>query len=60
MPKILKNRVFIFVLRRLRLEFPVIIYGNGGGAAGSLGCRRRRLSRSPYASSSGQCDMTSN
>jgi len=24
-----------------RLEFPVIIYENGGGAAESLGCRRR-------------------
>jgi len=43
MPKILKNRVFIFILQRRRLEFPVIIYENGGGAAESLGCRRRRL-----------------
>jgi hypothetical protein len=58
MPKILKNRVFKLMLRRL--ECPVIIYGNGGGAAESLGCRRRldfppknrrrRLSRSTYTS----------
>jgi hypothetical protein len=33
MPKILKNRVFIFMLRRRRLEFPVIICGNGGGGS---------------------------
>jgi hypothetical protein len=49
-PQIFKHRVFRFMSRLLRVEFPLIIYGNGDAARSFERQQRRRLSRSAYTS----------